>query len=557
MMLCFGVVPGWQVVFLPLMLMLIILVSLSVTLWLSALNAIYRDVQYAVPFFLQIAMLASPVVYEMSAVVPVQWQWLYSLNPMVGALEGFRWALLGTAPPSPCANACLTARHARVACRRCALFPSHGTLFCRSHLGLEMNDVVVHADDLGKQYRIGTSKPYHRFSELLMSYVRRSARSAKSLMSPSDADSSPSSRGTFWALRHINFEILQGDVVGIIGRNGAGKSTLLKILSRITEPTEGQFGVAGRVGSLLEVGTGFHPELTGRENVFLSGSLLGMSRDEIRGKFDEIVDFSGIERFIDTPVKRYSSGMQVRLGFAVAAHLEPEILIIDEVLAVGDTEFQRKCLGKMEGVAGSGRTILFVSHNMGAIATLCNKAMELRDGKLIAVGEVNTIVDGYNRSFDELNSESLEAANRMGDGSVRLERITIFDDQGNRSRSIPMGGSFVIELEVSGHLNDAIVGIMIGNRERSQVLRGYTWENLRESVTIEGNTKIRCRFHECPLMHGTYDVHTWIGRLRHVAEHIEHAARLEITPVDVHQSGHVPDPQGGVAFCKCEWTVDP
>jgi len=198
-----------------------------------------------------------------------------------------------------------------------------------------------------------------------------------------------------WALRDINFEVKQGEVLGIIGKNGAGKSTLLKILSRVTTPTVGEIKVKGRIASLLEVGTGFHPELTGRENIFLNGAILGMSKQEIRSKFDEIVDFSGVERYIDTPVKRYSSGMYVRLAFGVAAHLEPEILIVDEVLAVGDAEFQKKCLGKMKDVSGQGRTVLFVSHNMAAVKLLCSRAIMLEKGKIAIEGDVNSIIEKY------------------------------------------------------------------------------------------------------------------------------------------------------------------
>ena len=209
----------------------------------------------------------------------------------------------------------------------------------------------------------------------------------------------------FWALRDVSFDVQPGEVVGIIGRNGAGKSTLLKILSRITEPTSGEIRVRGRIASLLEVGTGFHPELSGRENIFLNGAILGMTKAEISSKFDEIVDFAGVEQFIDTPVKRYSSGMYVRLAFAVAAHLEPEILIVDEVLAVGDAEFQKKCLGKMKDVAGHGRTILFVSHNMGAMLTICKKAIWLNNGSINYIGDTRDVVDQYLKK----NTENLES----------------------------------------------------------------------------------------------------------------------------------------------------
>ena len=226
-----------------------------------------------------------------------------------------------------------------------------------------MSDIAIRVDNLGKQYRIGgQQKGYKRFSETAMDALTAPVRRLRSLGKP------PPPEETFWALKDVSFDVRRGDAVGIIGHNGAGKSTLLKILSRITEPSTGRVGLHGRVASLLEVGTGFHPELTGRENVYLNGVILGMRRGEIERKFDEIVDFSGVEKFLDTPVKRYSSGMQVRLAFAVAAHLEPEILLVDEVLAVGDAEFQKKCLGKMGEVASGGRTVLFVSHNMAAIA---------------------------------------------------------------------------------------------------------------------------------------------------------------------------------------------
>src|SRR5437867_245507 len=258
-----------------------------------------------------------------------------------------------------------------------------------------MSDVVIKGEGLGKRYVIGHQAENGRYvalRDVLTHNVRSMWHKTKDLLR-GDVLVQGDSREDIWALRDVNFEIRQGEVVGIIGRNGSGKSTLLKILSRITEPTEGRVSIRGRVASLLEVGTGFHPELTGRENIFLNGAILGMTRAEIRRKFDEIVAFAEVEKFLDTPVKRYSSGMYVRLAFAVAAHLEPEILLVDEVLAVGDAEFQKKCLGKMEAVTRAGqRTILFVSHNMAALQALCTKAVYLQAGKLKAVGEVETLV---------------------------------------------------------------------------------------------------------------------------------------------------------------------
>jgi len=231
-------------------------------------------------------------------------------------------------------------------------------------------------------------------------------------------------RETFWALKDLDFDIQRGDVVGVIGRNGAGKSTLLKILSRITEPTTGQIDLYGRVGSLLEVGTGFHAELTGRENIFLNGAILGMTKREITRQFDAIVDFSGTEKFLDTPVKRYSSGMYVRLAFAVAADLNPEILIVDEVLAVGDAEFQSKCLGKMKDVANSGRTVLFVSHHMQSVSVLCTKGMYLEKGHATFIGDVPGAIDRYIGSFEKATVEAIDPQRRPGTGEYRITAIT-------------------------------------------------------------------------------------------------------------------------------------
>jgi lipopolysaccharide transport system ATP-binding protein len=254
---------------------------------------------------------------------------------------------------------------------------------------------VIAVENLSKQYRINHLSPRPHYKSLRDVITESVTGSFRSRFSRKPRVSAPKSE-EFWALKGVNFEIRQGEVVGVIGQNGAGKSTLLKVLSRITEPTAGRIRLRGRVASLLEVGTGFHPELTGRENIFLNGAILGMTRVEIKSKFDEIVAFAGVEKFLDTPVKHYSSGMYVRLAFAVAAHLEPEILVVDEVLAVGDAEFQKKCLGKMEEVAkGFGRTILFVSHNMSAVRSLCSRAILLANGELLADGSVDNVIESY------------------------------------------------------------------------------------------------------------------------------------------------------------------
>jgi lipopolysaccharide transport system ATP-binding protein len=284
---------------------------------------------------------------------------------------------------------------------------------------------VIVAEDIGKKYIIdhqrkgGSSSLRDIVTDTLDNWFSRKNK-----------NSDFAEKEEFWALKDVNFSIEQGDRIGIVGHNGAGKSTLLKILSRITEPTTGQIKIEGRIASLLEVGTGFHPELTGRENIFLNGAILGMSKNEIKQSFDAIVDFAGVEKFLDTPVKRYSSGMYVRLGFAIAAHLNPEILIVDEVLAVGDTEFQKKCLGKMRDVSESGRTLLFVSHNLTAIQALCNKSFYFEKGRLIDQGETTHIVTNYlskvSHKMLDKHWENIESA--PGTDQVRVKRFRLFPE---------------------------------------------------------------------------------------------------------------------------------
>lgn len=285
-----------------------------------------------------------------------------------------------------------------------------------------MTDVAVKVDDLGKFYRIGAARTNTQatLTETLGNLLSRPFRSRFPLHQSANSATSPAAH--IWALRHVSFEVPRGQILGIIGRNGAGKSTLLKILSRITEPTEGQVTLTGRVASLLEVGTGFHPELTGRENIYLSGALLGMRKAEIHRKLDEIVDFSGVEKFVETPVKYYSSGMHVRLAFAVAAHLEPDILLIDEVLAVGDVSFQRKCLAKMEDVRQHGRTILFVSHNIPAITRLCERAILISGGVIRNDGPASQVSSAYMLSSLGVGAERMwsDAATAPGNEVARL-----------------------------------------------------------------------------------------------------------------------------------------
>jgi lipopolysaccharide transport system ATP-binding protein len=309
-----------------------------------------------------------------------------------------------------------------------------------------MGDLVIRSEKLGKRYRIGElQQGYRTLRESLVDLAKAPFRTARRL---ARGESKPGEE-TIWALRDVDFEVRQGEVLGVIGRNGAGKSTLLKVLSRITEPTTGRVRVAGRVGSLLEVGTGFHPELTGRENIYLNGAILGMRRAEINRRFDEIVAFSEIEKFIDTPVKHYSSGMFLRLAFAVAAHLTPEILLVDEVLAVGDDRFQKKCMGKMESVGKEGRTVLFVSHNMTAIHRLCQRVILLDDGTIRADGDTSEIISLY------LNADRSEAdckewndpSTAPGDDSVRLKRVRLLNRNQRLRSSFEIREPVLVEVE--------------------------------------------------------------------------------------------------------------
>lgn len=322
-----------------------------------------------------------------------------------------------------------------------------------------MSDTVIRVENLGKKYIIGhnISQPYHSLRDVI-------ANSIKSAKSKINRKLDQPSREEFWAIKDINFEIKKGDRVGIIGRNGAGKSTLLKILSRITEPTTGRIYINGKVASLLEVGTGFHAELTGRENIFLNGAILGMSKVEIKSKFDEIVAFAEVEKFLDTPVKFYSSGMYVRLAFAVAAHLEPEILIVDEVLAVGDAEFQKKCLGKMEDVATQeGRTVLFVSHNMGAVSTLCNQAIYLAKGRVKEIGKTEKTVTRYISELFDNQADDIAQLRLPGLGQeVKFTNVQLISDDGI---SILFGNNINFELTIlsDNNLKNLSIGSSIFN----------------------------------------------------------------------------------------------
>ncbi len=330
-----------------------------------------------------------------------------------------------------------------------------------------MSDVVIRVQSLGKRFRFTPQRErYRTLRDLLANAGRAPFRRVGFLRRPF-GHAPPRRDGHFWALKDVSFEVKRGEVVGIIGRNGAGKSTLLKVLSRITEPTEGYADVFGRIGPLLEVGTGFHHELTGRENVYLNGAILGMKRGEIIRKFDEIVGFAEVEKFIDTPVKHYSSGMYLRLAFAVAAHLEPEILLVDEVLAVGDAAFQKKCLGKMEGVARQGRTVLFVSHNMGAVRSLCQKGIVLDTGQVVAAGEIGKAIEAYYRLIGNFHGPAENSkANGNTDG-LAFGPVWLNGGAGNtivQSQEFAVSTKLHVDREVSGFTLHLLLEDMQGRR---------------------------------------------------------------------------------------------
>lgn len=364
-----------------------------------------------------------------------------------------------------------------------------------------MSDLAIKADKISKVYQIGSP---------LSGSFREGFGNLFNLFRNSDKENE------FWALKDLTFELKMGEVLGVVGHNGAGKSTLLKILSRITEPTYGRIEINGRVGSLLEVGTGFHPELSGRENIFLNGSILGMRRNEIKAKFQEIVEFSGVGKFIDTPVKRYSSGMYVRLAFAVAAHMEPEILIIDEVLAVGDAEFQKKCLGKMQDVAAQGRTVLFVSHHMGMVRELCTNGILLKEGQVIFQGSALDTIDRYIHSSNYDGVENIHSFEINNDLKAQMLEIKLEKQGGDIASAFDVFDEIVFKAKYI--IRERITGLsfnLIVERNGEPLFLTFDTDNSSELLEARkvGIYETECRF-PCPLKAGKYVVHAGLGVLR-------------------------------------------
>lgn len=401
-----------------------------------------------------------------------------------------------------------------------------------------MSDVVIRAEGLGKKYTIGHEtrrESYTALRDVIARGARNALRKARDMVH-GRAIIEGDELEEVWALRDVSFEVRRGEVVGIIGRNGAGKSTLLKILSRITEPSEGRVSIKGRVASLLEVGTGFHPELTGRENIFLNGAILGMTRVEIKNKFDDIVGFAEVEKFLDTPVKRYSSGMYMRLAFAVAAHLDPEILVVDEVLAVGDITFQKKCLGKMGDVARQGRTILFVSHNMAAITNLCSRALWIDKGCISLSGDSSTVVDKYCASMPvtETSAPFSKKQRRFRSEDIEMTSFQTLDRNGEASDQYDAGETLRLRFvfKTSRDIPNLTLGFYITGMDGSRIIYGDSnpLHDFTLSVQAGEETNIECLIPQLWLTQGSYSIDAMIsnGTSLECLEYVENAAHFII-----------------------------
>lgn len=419
-----------------------------------------------------------------------------------------------------------------------------------------MPRTAIEVQGLGKRYRIGQREPYKTLRDAITRAAVASVRKRDASVSATPNRDTTSGHHV-WALRDVSLKVTEGEAVGLIGPNGAGKTTLLKILSRITEPTEGSASIRGRIGSLLEVGTGFHQELTGRENIYLNGAILGMRKVEIDRKFEEIVEFSEVREFIDTPVKRFSDGMRVRLAFAIAAHLEPEILLIDEVLAVGDAAFQRKCLGKMGEVTGEGRTILFVSHDMAAIQALCGSAHALDHGRILASGDTSDVISRYLESTSRPQTVSIaNRTDRKGNGRMRVLGFSISGAM-NSHDTVQCGAPTTFEIAYQGTspLRNVDIHMLFYNQFGTCVLlagssyTGKVFESLPERGTF------LCRFDRFPLIRGIYHLRFASIVNGIIVDDIRNAATLQVVEGDYYGSGKLPPKGYGIFAVPHEWDL--
>lgn len=418
-----------------------------------------------------------------------------------------------------------------------------------------MSDIVIKAEALSKSYLIG-----HQSKEKYVALRDVIANKATGLWSKLRRPHTPThnNREEFWALKDVSFEVKQGERIGIIGRNGAGKSTLLKILSRITEPTKGRVTIKGRVASLLEVGTGFHQELTGRENIFLNGAILGMTRQEIKRKFDEIVAFAEVEKFLDTPVKHYSSGMYVRLAFAVAAHLEPEILVVDEVLAVGDSEFQKKCLGKMNDVATEGRTVLFVSHNMAAVQQLCERGIVLDKGNMAFCGTIADAVQSYISNVKTLIVTDLEKRqDRKGSQWLKFTKVALYDSGGKELQQVMSGQDVFIRLFYKSEREKQNALVLASFNVRNN--QGYLLTNLNSvdsghsTLDIYRNGYFECYWPKFNLRSGSYDCNLFCSVNGDIVDWMQSAFAINVEDGDFFQTGKLIDREQGEILVHYSW----
>jgi len=418
---------------------------------------------------------------------------------------------------------------------------------------------AIKADGVSKLYHLGERAQYGRtFREAIVDSFNRI-----NPLSRFRNNGRANGHADLWALNQVSFEVRPGEVVGIIGRNGAGKSTLLKILSRITEPTKGRAEIYGRVGSLLEIGAGFHPELSGRENIYLNGSILGMTRREIESKFDEIVAFAELERFIDTPVKRYSSGMYVRLAFAVAAHLEPEILLVDEVLAVGDAAFQKKCLGKMSGVAKHGRTILFVSHNTAALLNLCDRGILLEKGSLVEDGEIEPVIQKYLKGLRTTTPWDLSGySDRQGRGRVRFTRVRFEDESGAAIEHGVSGEPLVVALDYESSdnrpLRNCRASVVFFDGLGQALFNCVSELVIQDPLTLPPSGTIRLVIPRLPLSQNQYVLTLFLEVNREIEDWMHSAIELDVIDGDFYGTGRLyPDGwRGRGVLVPHRWTVE-